>query len=219
MSYADAASKGPAQRPEDKLPDTVPEIAHSDSGVHSLDSLSSSSAADGEPHMASYAEQQKAAESTQADIQRNADKVARDAKDFTQKAETDAQRLEAQAAGKYQDVAASAQQNYSQAKATAGRKYADVKKEVGVEADRAEAEAKKAEEWTEKNKENPVVIGNVVVVGAVAAVMGTQGYRMHRAGTLTWKVAGAWAGIVGLVGVVDYFGSQWLFRNKYPPKE
>ena len=59
MSYAEMAARGPKQTDEEKMPHHVPEIEHSDSGVHSLDSLSSGS---GEHLNLSYADQQKASE-------------------------------------------------------------------------------------------------------------------------------------------------------------
>lgn len=33
-------------------------------------------------------------------------------------------------------------------------------------------------------------------------------YRQHQDGRLNWKVAGAWAGVVGLFGAADYYVSQ-----------
>ncbi|KAI7229950.1 hypothetical protein D0868_02476 [Hortaea werneckii] len=216
MSYAAAARKGPEQSDEEKIPDTVPEIAHSDSGVHSLESLNS---ADEHLQTISYADQQKAAEQAAADAHRAGQQVSQDAKDFGRKAETDAQRLEAQAAQKYQELSKEAKKEYDAVKSSASKNYKEFKKEAGVEMDKAEREAREAEEWAAKNKKNPVVVGNVVVIGALAALLSAQAYRMQKAGTLTWKVAGAWAGVVGLFGVGDYFVSQWLFKNKYPPKK
>lgn len=43
-------------------------------------------------------------------------------------------------------------------------------------------------------------------------------YKKHQEGQLDWKLAGSVAGVVGVLGVADYFGSQWLLENKYPPK-
>ena len=199
-----------------RIPDTVPEIAHSDSGVHSLESLNS---ADEHLQTISYADQQKAAEQAAADAHRAGQQVSQDAKEFGRKAETDAQRLEAQAAQKYQELSKEAKKEYDAVKSSASKNYKELKKEAGMEMDKAEREAREAEEWAAKNKKNPVVVGNVVVIGALAALLSAQAYRMQKAGTLTWKVAGAWAGVVGLFGVGDYFVSQWLFKNKYPPKK
>jgi len=62
-----------------------------------------------------------------------------------------------------------------------------------------------------------VVIGNAVVITALAGLLGVGAYRLHKANALTWKVTGAWAGAVGLFAVGDYFVSQYFFK-KYPPK-
>ena len=47
-----------------------------------------------------------------------------------------------------------------------------------------------------------------MVIAAVGGLLGVGAYRMQQAGTLTWKVAGAWAGVVGLFAVGDYYVSQ-----------
>ena len=64
-----------------------------------------------------------------------------------------------------------------------------------------------------KNKNNPVVIGNAVVIAALGVLLGTGAYRMHKANTLTWNVAGAWAGAVGLFAVGDYYVSQYVYTH------
>ncbi|KAK5005129.1 hypothetical protein LTR28_008089 [Elasticomyces elasticus] len=69
-----------------------------------------------------------------------------------------------------------------------------------------------------ENSDNPVVIGNAVAMAAFAGVLGVGAYRKYTAGELTWKVAGLWAGVVGLFAVGAYYVSQYLFK-KYPPKE
>ncbi|CAL3967151.1 hypothetical protein PZA11_003549 [Diplocarpon coronariae] len=82
----------------------------------------------------------------------------------------------------------------------------------------AKAKAMKARSNLEANKDNPVYIGNAVAVVALSAGLGFGAYRKYAAGELTWKIAGAWAGIVGLFATGDYFLSQYLFKNRYPPK-
>ncbi|KAK5116558.1 hypothetical protein LTR85_009183 [Meristemomyces frigidus] len=268
-----------------RVPDAVPEIAHPDSGVHSINALAP------EPNnVPSYADQQlqaERAEQTKQDTKRAINNATDEAKDFGKKAQNDAQRLsndaskkaqqvgddagkkvdqagkkakevsnkageKAQEVGKeleedYEEVkeegakkynqakdeaskaADSAGKNYNEFKASASedtedikesaeKNYSKFKQEASKEAQHAKQDGKKAEEWTEKNKGNPVFIGNVVVIGALGALLGTNAYRMHKANTLTWQVAGAWAGVVGLFAVGDYYVSSWLFKNKYPSK-
>merc|ERR1712093_23319 len=97
--------------------------------------------------------------------------------------------------------------------------------------DRVEHEAEVIEERAKKayaeskakaekaDKDNPVYIGNAVAVVALSAGLGFGAYRKYAAGDLTWKVVGAWTGIVGLFAAGDYYLSQYLFKNKYPPKK
>ncbi|KAK5112361.1 hypothetical protein LTR62_004324 [Meristemomyces frigidus] len=107
----------------------------------------------------------------------------------------------------------------NQASQKASETSTEVKEESQKAAKKVEKKAKDGEQWADKNKSNPVVIGNLVVVAALGALLGTGAYRMQKAGTLTYKVAGAWAGAVGLFALGDYFVSQWLFKNKYPPRQ
>jgi len=83
----------------------------------------------------------------------------------------------------------------------------------------AKEKAKKAEGRIARNSDNPVFIGNAVAVVALSAGLGFGAYRKYAAGELTWKVVAAWTGVVGLFAAGDYYLSQYLFKNKYPPKE
>jgi ElaB/YqjD/DUF883 family membrane-anchored ribosome-binding protein len=245
MSYADAAASGPAQSDADKVPAPVPEIAHDDSDVHSIDSLNDSlHIVGGVNSIPSYADQQRAeeeaAEARRA-VEKTANKVGREAQDFKDRAESsakqlgkDADRNLSQAADKadrnlsqakdkaekdisqakdvagekYAEAKDVASEKYSQAKDVASKEYSKAKKELGAGADKAEEKAKKAEQWADKNKGNPVVVGNAVAISVLAGFLGVGAYRLHKADALTWKVAGTWTGVVGLFAVGDYFVSQ-----------
>lgn len=74
--------------------------------------------------------------------------------------------------------------------------------------DKAKAKGRKAGTRIRDNAGNPVVIGNAVTIGALGAVLGIGAYKKYNAGQLNWKLAGAWAGVVGLFGVADYYVSQ-----------
>ncbi|KAK4506109.1 hypothetical protein PRZ48_004074 [Zasmidium cellare] len=211
MSYADIAAKGPKQSDDEKIPPQIPEIMHDDSGVHSLDSLKSDNdhVQSLSSHTSSYADQQLAEERAQEARQQAteaADEATKEAKDFLQRAEKDAERLEKEGEKKFDSFK-------SQAKEVKGQ----VGKSLSADKEKAKKSAKEAEEWAEKNKNNPVVIGNAVVITALGVLLGAGAYRMHKANTLTWNVAGAWAGAVGLFAVGDYYVSQYFFK-KYPPK-
>lgn len=155
------------------MPQHVPEIAHEDSAVHSLDSISSEHI----QSIPSFADQQLEAERAEEAAAEEANEAKQSAKEFGQKAQS---------------------------------KGEELKKKAGVQGKKAKEEAKEAEEWADKNKGNPVVIGNVVAVAALGGLLGIGAYRKYNAGELTWKVAGAWAGAVGLFAAGDYYVSQYV---------
>lgn len=61
-----------------------------------------------------------------------------------------------------------------------------------------------------QNANNPVILGNFVAVGALGTLLGIGAYRKYTAGELTWKIAGLWAGAVGLFAAGDYYLSQYV---------
>jgi len=123
------------------------------------------------------------------------------------KTDTQAERLEHEAEDKTRDYE-------SRAKSAAS----DAKKKATTDAKKAKEKAREAGEELKENKDNPVVVGNAVVIAAGAAALGFGAYQKHAKGELTWKVVGLWTGIVGGLAVGDYYLSQWLFKNKYPKK-
>lgn len=76
---------------------------------------------------------------------------------------------------------------------------------------RAKKAGKKGVSKMQANSDNPVFMGNALAVAALSGFLGFGAYRKHVAGELTWKVVGAWAGVVGLLGVGDYYLSQYVF--------
>ncbi|KAG9199144.1 hypothetical protein G6514_008973 [Epicoccum nigrum] len=83
--------------------------------------------------------------------------------------------------------------------------------------DSAAAKKDKAKDKVRKNADNPVVLSNAVGLAVVAAALSFGAYRKHSRGELTGKVVAAWAGVVGLFGLGDYYVSQYFFK-RYPPK-
>ena len=51
-------------------------------------------------------------------------------------------------------------------------------------------------------------MANAVILAALSAFLGWGAYRKYTAGEMTWKVAGAWAGVVGLFAAGDYLVTQ-----------
>ena len=84
-------------------------------------------------------------------------------------------------------------------------RVAEESKKVAAE---AEKKAKKAKAKIVANSDNPVVVGNAVAVAVISAGLGFGAYRKYAAGELTWKVVGAWTGLVGLFAAGDYYLSS-----------
>lgn len=84
----------------------------------------------------------------------------------------------------------------------------DAKKKATAKGKEAKEKAKASGKKLQDNQDNPVFVGNAVilVVGAVAIAAGA--YQKHKEGKLDWQLAGTVAGVVGVLGVVDYFTSK-----------
>jgi len=80
-------------------------------------------------------------------------------------------------------------------------------------AEKAKAKGKKAGKTMKENSDNPVVVGNAVVLGVGGAALGYMAYQKYTAGEFTWKVGGAFAGAVGLFAVADYFVSKSVYSQ------
>ncbi|ATZ55424.1 hypothetical protein BCIN_12g00220 [Botrytis cinerea B05.10] len=85
--------------------------------------------------------------------------------------------------------------------------------------DAASKKSKKGKSRVQENSDNPVVIGNAIAVAALSTGLGFGAYSKYAKGELTWKVVGAWAGVVGALAVGDYYLSSYLFKTKYPAKK
>ncbi|KAF2154107.1 hypothetical protein K461DRAFT_267170 [Myriangium duriaei CBS 260.36] len=87
-------------------------------------------------------------------------------------------------------------------------KAAEAKEKAALK--KAQAKKRAGQSWDslKANSDNPVFVGNAVTIAALGGLLGFGAYRKHIAGELTWKVAGLWAGAVGLFGVADYYVSQ-----------
>lgn len=85
-------------------------------------------------------------------------------------------------------------------------------KEAAAEAksakEKARAKARRGGQYAKENAGNPVILGNTLAVGILGTALGVGAYRKWAKDELTWKVVGAWAGVVGLFAVGDYYVSQ-----------
>ena len=84
----------------------------------------------------------------------------------------------------------------------------EVKKEAKDIKDKAAAKKDAAKDKVRKNADNPVVLSNAVGLALVGGIIGFGAYRQYVRGELTGKVVAAWAGVIGLFGLGDYYVSQ-----------
>jgi Family of unknown function (DUF5353) len=96
------------------------------------------------------------------------------------------------------------------AEARAKEELANASKEFKEKSKSAKAKARKEASTLQENSDNPVFIGNAIAVVGLSAGLGFGAYRKYAAGELTWKVVGAWTGLVGLFAVGDFYLSQYV---------
>ncbi|PGG97391.1 hypothetical protein GX51_07361 [Blastomyces parvus] len=84
----------------------------------------------------------------------------------------------------------------------------DAERNAKGKAKAAKSKAVAAKSSLARNKSNPVVLGNALLIAAAGAGLGFGAYQKHAQGALTWRVVGIWSGAVGAIGVVDYYISK-----------
>jgi cation transport ATPase len=212
MSYAQVAAKGPKQSPEEARAHPLPEIEHSDASTESLIDVDSVHVNTVPPDFES--------QPVQTDTQ--AERLEREAEDEDRALEAEYDEVKREAKRAAKEKAHQAKVKAQEAKAKAEAKAEEAKAKAETEAKKAIGKTSKVAKSTSKdlqeNSDNPVIIGNAVVVAALSAALGFGAYRKYAAGQLTWKVVGAWAGVIGLFAAGDFYLSQYLFRNRYPKK-
>ncbi|KAL9632690.1 MAG: hypothetical protein Q9164_005157 [Protoblastenia rupestris] len=214
MSYANAASKGPKQSPEDvgskSSQDTAQmlsmvAVTNKSIGVNlsrrapapqEVESSSSSSLVD----IDSQQIQEKTSEATSQaseSASRAADKTSQKSSEASSTLKEKAAEARDYTSQKSSDLADSASTNYDKAKG--------VTKE---NAKKAEKEIKSEYNDVYENRDNPVIVANGIAIAVGAVGLAYGGYQKHQAGELDWKLAGSVAAVVGVLGVADYYLSQ-----------
>lgn len=133
------------------------------------------------------------------DAKATANKAEKELGDFASQAEKDAKSTANKTEKKAEELGREAKQK--------AKEYSQDAKELGHE---AKDTADRAGDDLRRNSDNPVYVGNAVVVAALSAALGFGAYRKYASGELTWKVVGLWAGVVGLFAGGDYYVSQWV---------
>ncbi|MCJ1228017.1 hypothetical protein MMC12_004676 [Toensbergia leucococca] len=166
------------------------ELEHSESSASSMVDVDS-------PHISSVA----------SDYTVGGDETTRKADEFEEEISHQAEETKRTAKQKFDEVSKDASKNFDKAKKATSKKSGQAKEK-----------ASRAGDELRDNKDNPVIIGNAVVICAGSAILGYQAFQKYSAGELNWKIVAAWTGAVGLFAAGDYYLSQYLFKNKYPKK-
>jgi hypothetical protein len=203
MSYAAAASKGPKQTAEEVRPLSLLPILYREQNLDHYTGSLQHDLLPAQDHYTKARETQKRAPappqinptdspSTSSLIDVDTPSVHTVSSDFSSQpvqTETQYTRLEHEA----EAVEARARE--------VAHKFAEEEK-------KAAANARKGVRKLGANGDNPVAVGNAIAVVALSAGLGFGAYRKYAAGELTWKVAGAWTGVVGLFVAADYYLSS-----------
>lgn len=107
-----------------------------------------------------------------------------------------------------QSIQTETQQREHELEAEAKERADQLKAEAEHKKEQAKEQAKKLAAKADKNKDNPVVLSNAIGLTVLGGLLGYGAYRKYSVGELSWKVAGAWAGVVGVFAVADYYTSQ-----------
>ncbi|KAL8693363.1 MAG: hypothetical protein Q9218_001800 [Villophora microphyllina] len=243
MSYAEAAAKGPKQSPEERFDlnstknfrdlrlirlfdsraPPQPSIENTESSVSSLVDVDS-------PHISSVPsdfESQTTQTRTQADrmaheaedkARETSDKAGQKTKETAAEADKKASEASSKASGKAKEFSEHASEKSDELSKEAGDKYDKAKKSAARNYKEGKKEMEEKGDELSRNRDNPVVVGNAVIIGAGIAALGVLGYQKHAKGELSMEVAGITAAVVTAFAIGDYYASQWLFQNKYPKK-
>lgn len=122
------------------------------------------------------------------------------------KTDTQAERIEHEA----QDAKIQADKAAQQAKERATKTKNAAKEKAGLAGKRVR-----------ENADNPVVLGNALLVGLGGLGLGWFAYRKYTAGEFNWRLGGILAGAVGLFAAADIYVSRYvstcLLKYQYRP--
>ncbi|KAL9595918.1 MAG: hypothetical protein Q9219_006144 [cf. Caloplaca sp. 3 TL-2023] len=237
MSYADAAAKGPKQTPEEVgLPLNTPQQhpdrnrAPAPPSLENTESSASSLVDVDSPHVSSVPsdfESQATQTKTQAErmaheaedkARETSAKASQKTKETSAEADKKASEASSKASGKAKEFSEYASEKSEELSKEAGDKYDKAKKGAARNYREGKEEAREKGNELSRNRDNPVVVGNAVIIGIGTVALGFSAYQKHAQGELSWKLAGITAAAVSAFAIGDYYVSQYLFKNKYPKK-
>ncbi|CAK7567792.1 MAG: hypothetical protein SEPTF4163_005761 [Sporothrix epigloea] len=196
VSYADIASKGPKQTPEQAAAPQLPEIENTES-VASTTSL---------PDVDS------------PDIQTIA---SEDAESIVNALDKDEPEQTARDAGKQKAKASSSAKS---SKEKAKKAASKAKDKASTKAHEAEESAMRADRWLTSQfssfeEDHPraaqaVAVSNLLAVVGLGAFLGYRAWGLHEQGRLSWKSTAAGLAVLGAVGLVEGTFASYFYKGK-----
>ena len=112
--------------------------------------------------------------------------------------------LAEEASEKYQKYSQEASEKFHEYSEEASESYQKAKKVTKQKGHEGKEKASEAGRELNENRDNPVVIGNAVIIAAGSAALGYGAYTKYAKGELSWEIVGVAAGAVALFVVADY---------------
>ncbi|KAL8929265.1 MAG: hypothetical protein Q9208_001348 [Pyrenodesmia sp. 3 TL-2023] len=148
----------------------------------------------------------------------NSAKASQKTKETAAEADQKASEASSKASSKAKEFSEFASEKSEELSKEAGDKYDKAKKIAARNYKEGKEEAREKSNELSRNRDNPVVVGNAVIIGVGSVALGFTGYQKYAKGELSWQVVGMAAAAVGAFAISDYYVSQYLFKNKYPKK-
>ncbi|KAL8800694.1 MAG: hypothetical protein Q9200_007171 [Gallowayella weberi] len=145
-------------------------------------------------------------------------KASQKTKETAAEADKKASEASSKASGKAKEFSEYASQKGDELSKDAGDKYDKAKKSAARNYREGKEEAKEKGNELSRNRDNPVVVGNAVIIGVGSVALGFAGYQKYAKGELSWEIVGLATAALGAFAVGDYYLSQYLFKEKYPKK-
>ncbi|KAI4257870.1 MAG: hypothetical protein LQ352_001456 [Teloschistes flavicans] len=140
-------------------------------------------------------------------------KASQKTKETAADADQKASEASSKASGKAKEFSEYASEKSDGLSKEAGEKYDKAKKSAARNYKEGKEEVKEKGNELSRNRDNPVVVGNAVIIGAGTAALGVMGYQKYTKGELSMQVAGMTAAAVAAFAIGDYYVSQTSTRR------
>ena len=136
------------------------------------------------------------------------DKAREESAKASQKTKETAAEADKKASGKAKEFSEYASEKGDELSREASDKYDKAKKSAARNYRESKEEAKEKGNELSRNRDNPVVVGNAVIIGVGSVALGFVGYQKYAKGELSWEIAGITAAAVSAFAIGDYYLSQ-----------